>query len=145
MAGMKLIHKVRCEAGQAVVEFAAVMIPFAVLFVLALDGALFFYGYVTAANATREGARCAAVGASTENIQARVSGELPCSAPSVTVTRTDTNADGTTGVGDQVTVSARWTYNWVTPLSTFGLPGGTTKTYTSEMRLETGKTDGPCD
>jgi len=131
------------QTGQAVVEFAAIMLPLFILFMLALDGALFFYGYVTAAHATREGARCGAVGASDANIISRVSSELPGSAPTVTVVRTDTNSNGV-NVGDRITVSATWTYNWLTPLSTFGLSEGTTKTYTAKMRLETGATNGPC-
>ncbi|MGE3076112.1 MAG: TadE/TadG family type IV pilus assembly protein [Dehalococcoidia bacterium] len=131
------------EGGQAVVEFAAIMLPLAILFVLALDGALFFFGYVTAAHATREGARCGTVGGSTANIQTKVLGELPGSSKSVTVSRTDVNGDGV-GIGDRITVSATWTYNWVTPLSLFGLSDGTTKTYTADMRLETDKIDRAC-
>lgn len=135
----------RGDGGQAAIEFAAIMIPFAVVFVLALDGGMFFYGYVTAANATREGARCGVVGGSTANIQARVLPELPGTSKSVTVTRTDVApTDGVIGVGDRITVSSTWTYNWITPMSTFGLSGTTTKVFSSKMRLETSKTDKAC-
>lgn len=141
---MRLIRRLRDQSGQAVIEFAAVMIPFAVMFMLALDGAVFFYGYVSAAHAVREGARCGVVGASVANIKTRVGAEIPGSAPTVTATRADINSDGVTGVGDRITVSATWTYNWITPLASFGISDGTTKTYTVKMRLETNKTDGPC-
>ena len=141
---MKFNRRAREQEGQAVVEFAAIMIPFAVLFILALDGALFFFGYVTAAHAVREGTRCGTVGGSAANIETKVLADLPGTGKSVTVTRTDVNSDGVKGIGDRITVSATWTYNWVTPLSLFGIPDGTTRTYTADMRLETDRADRAC-
>ena len=132
------------ESGQAIVEFAAVMVPLFLLFLLAIDGGLFFYAYVSGAHAVREGARCGVVGGSVANIQARVVADLPGSSPTVTVTRTDSNGDGVIGTGDRIEIKARWTYTWVSPLSSFGLVPTTTKTYFTTMRLETDKTDRAC-
>ena len=131
------------ESGQAIVEFAAVMIPLFLLFLLAVDGGLFFYAYVSGAHAVREGARCGVVGGSVANIQARVAGDLPGSSPSVTVQRS-ANSGGVVGIGGRIKVDAQWTYTWVSPLSSFGLAPTTTKTYSTTMRLETDKTDRPC-
>ena len=115
------------------------MVPLFLLFLLAIDGGLFFYAYVSGAHAVREGARCGVVGGSVANIQTRVAADLPGSSPTVTVTRS-----GVKGVGDRITVNAQWTYTWVSPMSSFGLSPTTTKTYSTTMRLETDKTDKAC-
>lgn len=132
------------EQGQAVVEFAFIMLPFFLLFLLATDAGLFFYGYINGAQAVREGARCGAVGGSDANVKARVKNDFFGAAPTVSVSRTDSDGDGAVGIGDRITVTAMWTYTWISPLATVGLSPTTTKTYTSNMRLETSDTTKPC-
>jgi Flp pilus assembly protein TadG len=121
------------------------MVPLFLLFLLAIDGGMFFYSYVTAAHAVREGARCGAVGGSTSAIQTQVTGNFAGGSPIVTVSRTDLSSppDGI-GPGDRITVSASWTYTWVSPMASFGLSPTTSKTYTTKMRLETGDTSKGC-
>lgn len=119
------------EVGQAIIEFAVISIPLLLVFLLSIDAGLFFYGHINAANAVREGARCAAVGGSTASVQARVADGFPGASPTVIVSdRTDI------GVGDDVTVTATWTYTWVSPTAVLGLGSGITKTYTVTMRAE---------
>jgi Flp pilus assembly protein TadG len=134
---MSRIRRPHGEDGQAIIEFAFIMVPFFLLFLLAIDGGMFFYGYVTAAHAVREGARCGAVGGSETNVKARVSADFAGASPTVVVTRGS-------AIGDGITVSATWTYTWVTPLASFGLTPTTTKTYTTKMRLETADTTKSC-
>lgn len=119
------------EAGQAIIEFAVISIPLLLVFLLSIDAGLFFYGHINAANAVREGARCAAVGGSTANVQARVADGFPGASPTVTVSDR-TGID----VGDDVTVTATWTYTWVSPTEVLGLGSGITKTYDVTMRAE---------
>ena len=138
-------HWTKREDGQAIVEFAFIMVPFFLLFLLAIDGGLFFYGYVTAAHAVREGARCGAVGGSDTNVNNRVSADFTGASPTVVVTRDLVPPHtGVPGIGDRITVSATWTYTWVSPLASFGLTPTTTKTYSTKMRLETADSTKPC-
>jgi Flp pilus assembly protein TadG len=129
------------ESGQAIIEFAVISLPMFILFLIAMDVGLFFYGHIFAGNAVREGARCAAVGGETVNVQARVSDNFPGVTPTVTVS-------DRTGIqpGDDVTVTATWTYEWISPMGVFGLTDSTTKEYSVTMRAEgpeiSGKTCG---
>ena len=124
-------HRSAREAGQAIIEFAVISIPLLLVFMLAIDAGLFFYGHISAANAVREGARCAAVGGATANVQARGADGFPGASPTVSVSDRSGIA-----VGDDVTVSATWTYTWVSPTEVLGLGSGITKTYTVTMRAE---------
>src|SRR5450759_4467995 len=87
------------EEGQAIVEFAFIMVPFFLLFLLATDGGLFFYGFVTAAQAVREGARCGAVGGSEQHVKDRVSADFVGASPTVVVTYSPTVG---AGIGDLI-------------------------------------------
>ncbi len=131
------------DEGQAIIEFAVISIPLFLLFLLVSDAGMFFYGYVHAANAVREGARCAAVGGDTDEVEARVEDKFPGDEPNVTLTPADRSG---VKVGDDISVTATWTYHWISPLAAFGLSDTTDKTYTVTMRAEgpevSGKTCG---
>jgi Flp pilus assembly protein TadG len=132
------------ERGQAAFEFAAIIVPLFLLLFLILDGGMFFSQYEHVTNEVREGARCSVVGGTDTNVRNRVLAAVP--GGSVTVSRsTDDNGDGVTGgIGDNVLVSATWTYTWITPLSAFGFGATTTKTSSAAMRLETSTFTKPC-
>ena len=119
--------------GQAIIEFAVISLPLFLVFLIAIDAGAFFYGHVHAENAVREGARCAAVGGSTANVKASSQQWLPrfC-----TNSRRQPNPRTNTKVGDDITVSATWTYRFISPTAAFGLPATTTKTYSVTMRAE---------
>ncbi len=127
----------RREGGQAIVEFAFIMVPFFLLFLLVVDGGLFFSSYVTATSSVREGARCAVVGGSNANVKALVEGQLPGSGGTATVTRSG-------GIGGDAVVSAAWSYEWLTPVDLFGLPSVLSRNSSSTMRLETTDVNKTC-
>jgi hypothetical protein len=115
-----------------------VVIPLLSLLLVILDGGMFFSRYETATNEVREAARCAVIGGSDANVIARVQNNVG-DVTNVTVTHnTDDNGDSTAGgIGDNVKVSATWTYTWISPLSSLGFSPTMTKTSTADMRLET--------
>lgn len=104
----------RHDSGQAVVEFALVApILIAFIFFIADVGFLGF-NYVSAANSVREGARCAAVGGTADAVSARVistAGDLSASVRVTPVAYSGTN------IGADATVSADFTYQFITPLN----------------------------
>jgi Flp pilus assembly protein TadG len=99
------------EEGQATFEFLLILPFFFVFFLLMVDLGLLTYSYVSVANATREGARYAAVncgdGSCTESeVQDRVV-ERSGGTGAVTVTWEGDQR------GDGVTVSVDWPYNFL--------------------------------
>lgn len=122
------------DAGQAVLEMA-LAVPFLLAFVfLIADMALLRYSYISVTNAVREGARCGAVGGTDAAIAARVeetSGGL-------------TNFTGVTRIergpriGDDISVEASFSYDWVTPVGLIpGLSGTFEFSKEATMRMET--------
>jgi Flp pilus assembly protein TadG len=140
---LRPFRKLRHEAGQAAVEFAGVMIPFTLLFLIIVDGGMLFVSWINNTNAVREGARCGVVGGSDAEIIDKVGSPTGATGPAV-VTRVDGDDNGTTvDSGDPITVSLTWEYDWITPV---GLFGGSNLTRTSEttMRLEADDFDKTC-
>ncbi len=125
------------EQGQAAIEFAGIIVPFMLLFLIICDGGLYFATYVTATNAVREGARCGVVGGSDAAVTSLVDDKLTAVDGSSSVTRG-------AKTGDELTVEADWTYSWITPLELFGFGGTTTRTSRETMRLETDDEDKTC-
>ena len=135
----------RGERGQSAVEFALAA-PFLIAFIMFMvDISFLGFNYVSAANAVREGARCGAVGGTANAVSTRVTtaaGSLSASVAITPVARSGTN------IGADVTVSADFTYTFITPLNI--LPGmnlGTTKfNKKATMRMETASpyTKDPC-
>ena len=129
------------ESGQAVVEFALIM-PLLLLFILFIfDAGFFGFTYVSATNAVREGARCAAVGGNASAVASRVrtaSGGLN----STTVTSISSAYVPLPAViGGSVTVSADIKYDWITPVGMIpGFPDFVTYPKSSTMRMETSNT-----
>jgi Flp pilus assembly protein TadG len=143
----KLMARAR-ERGAAAVEFALVL-PILVIILLGIvDFGLEINSQAIVANAAREGARTASLGG-TENeakttVKNAVSSLLNVSNtnPTVTVTcRTaaDSNCastfDSSKETGGTVRVTVSYVYTWISP-AILGLPGQTTVTKISEMRIE---------
>lgn len=122
------------EVGQAILEMA-LAVPFLLTFLfLIADMALLGYSYISVTNAVREGTRCGAVGGTDAAIAARVeetSGGLA-------------NFEGVTSIargpaiGDDITVTASYAYDWITPVGLVpGLSGTFTFSKQATMRMET--------
>ncbi len=129
------------EVGQAVVEFALV-IPLLLLFILFIfDAGFFGFTYVSATNAVREGARCAAVGGDAAAVAARVkvaSGELTST---TLVSSSLTYSPNPAVIGGTVEVSANLKYDWITPVGMIpGFPDFASYTKSVKMRMETSDT-----
>ena len=137
--GLKRRYR-RAERGQSLVEFVLVLPVFLVLLFAIIDFGMGFHAWITVTNASREGARIGAVGASTAEIENKVrssASSLDQAKLSVTVT----NAQG--AAGDPVTVDVAYQYDLITPLSNVltlvgggGIGSSLTFTATTQMRLE---------
>lgn len=129
------------EAGQAVLEFAMIM-PLLLLFILFIfDAGFFGFTYVSATNAVREGARCAAVGGDATAVASRVrvaSGGLKAT----TITAVSSAYTPNPAViGGSVTVSANLKYDWITPVGMIpGFPDFASYAKSATMRMETSNT-----
>jgi Flp pilus assembly protein TadG len=140
---LRPFRKLKHETGQAAVEFAGVMIPFTLLFLIIVDGGMLFVQWINNTNAVREGARCAVVGGDLDAVRAKVGQPTGATGPADVVWGPDGDDNGTTvDSGDPVTVRMTWEYDWITPV---GLFGGSNLTRTSEstMRLEADDFDKP--
>ena len=126
----------RGDRGQSAVEFALAA-PVLIAFIMFIvDVGFLGFNYVSAANSVREGARCAAVGGTANAVATRVvttAGNL-----SATVAVTPVAYSGP-NIGADTTVSADFTYSFITPLNMLpGLNLGTLKfNKKAVMRMET--------
>ncbi|PZC44207.1 MAG: Flp pilus assembly protein TadG [Chloroflexi bacterium] len=121
----------RAREGLAVLELALIMPLIVVLIMFVADMGLLFYGYVSASNAIREGARCGVVGYDDAAVIARVQDAAGITVPTA-VSVSDRSA---AGIGDAFTVTASFEHTYLTPL----IPSLDLTQYTrsSTMQLET--------
>ncbi|MGE0598646.1 MAG: TadE/TadG family type IV pilus assembly protein [Dehalococcoidia bacterium] len=126
------------EKGQAILEFALAM-PFLLMFIFFIvDCGLFAFSYVSATNAVREGARCAAVGGTNSAVATRVANTSGGLNATTEVTPNAYSPGATPSVGGNVTVAASYTYNWITPIDLVpGISSTSTFTKSVQMRMET--------
>jgi Flp pilus assembly protein TadG len=126
--------KLREAKGQAIVEFALIIIPLLVFITFIADMGLIGFQHVSVTNAVREGARCAAVGGAPAAVQTRVADAIGGDVENLAVPApTYTGGE----VGDSVTVSASYEYPWLTPIDWVpGLPGTLEITKSATMRME---------
>ena len=125
----------RGERGQSALEFALAA-PFLLAFIMFIvDAGLFSYSYISVTNAVREGARCGAVGGVDGAITTRVTKASGGLTNIVTVDAPVRGPD----IGDDITVTAHYTYDWITPVGI--LPGlglaDLQFTKSATMRMET--------
>ncbi len=130
------------ERGQAIIEFALAM-PFLIMFIMFMvDIALLGFSYLSVTNAVREGARCGAVGGSDDAITQRVQDTSGSLANFTGVTAVTRGA----AVGEDISVEASFSYDWITPVGLVPALSGTldfTKQVT--MRMETTDDDKLCN
>ncbi|GBD23179.1 hypothetical protein HRbin29_00837 [bacterium HR29] len=122
------------EQGQAVLEMA-LAVPFLLAFLfLIADMALLGYSYISVTNAVREGARCGAVGGTDAAIAARVEKTSGGLANFAGVTSIDRGP----AIGDDISVTASYDYDWITPVGLIpGLSGTFAFSKEATMRMET--------
>ena len=150
----KLLDRAR-ERGAAAVEFALVLPVLVMILMGIIDFGMVTNAQAIVANAARDGARAASMGANssvscrasvkaaTTLLGASDTGDCATSVPSVTVTCLDADGNGcvstfdtSRAIGGTAVVSVTYTYKWVSP-AIFGLPGQTTITKKAYMRIET--------
>jgi Flp pilus assembly protein TadG len=124
------------ERGQSLVEFAMVVPIFLLLVFAIIDFGRLLMNQVTLTNATREGARIAAVGASSGEVTTRVQSAASGMNPSV-------NYTPATIAGENLTVNATATVNFITPMGAIismmgggSTPNSFTLSSTASMRRE---------
>ncbi len=138
---MRRVHLLRREDGQAMTELALVLPIFIVLLLAIVQFGIVFNNYLTLTDATRAGARKAAVsrfigdnGASAVQAVKTAASGLDQSSLNPTVTSTDANgATDWTTPGDVVTVTA--TYPYTINILGFSVQSGSL-TSTTKERLE---------
>lgn len=122
--------------GQSLVETALVMPILILLFTVIIDFGLLFNNYLMVSNASREGARSAAIGNTDALVNTTVSNVAASLDPTrLTVTITP---DETTGrlTGDAVTVSVQYQYTMLTPIVAAFIPGPFQLETSTTMRCE---------
>lgn len=114
----------RGERGAAAVEFALVSLIMLSLVVAVIQVSIWFWSYQVGGHAAREGARAAAVDArpcNDANVRtlttSRISGAAE-GAPTISVSRAETDGRAGLTVGDEVTVRVQFAFHPVGPLST---------------------------
>jgi Flp pilus assembly protein TadG len=131
----------RREKGQAVVEFALAA-PFLLMFVFFIaDVGFLAYSHISVTSAVREGARCAAVGGTEAAVSARVEQASGGLANFTGIESIDWDPDPAE-IGGEVTVTASYSYDWITPVGLVpGLSGTLDFTREAVMRMETDDVD----
>lgn len=125
---VRTLHRAR--EGLTILEMAFAMPVIVLLIFFIADVGLLFFGYVSASNALREGARCGVVGYTDDAVVARVRDATEVvDASTITVTTTGTDP------GDDLTVTGTFEHEWITPLVGGIAPTNFTRSVT--MRLET--------
>ena len=126
----------RAREGLTILEMALAMPVIVLLIFFIADVGLLFFGYVSASNALREGARCGVVGYTEPAVIARVEEATEV----VDLTEISVVPAGT-NVGDDLTVTGTFEHTWITPL--VGGIAPTTFTRSVTMRIETAPAQRP--
>ena len=122
--------------GQSLVE-TALMLPVLLLLLTGIiDFGLLFNNYLIVSNASREGARAAAIGSTDEQINTVVDNDTVSLDPdNLTVTITPDETEGK-DTGDSVTVTVQYKYSMITPIIAAIVPGPINLTTSTTMRCE---------
>src|SRR5690242_13003024 len=115
--------------GQAAVEFAFIA-PAILLFIMfIIDAGFLAYSYISVTNAVREGARCGAVGGTDAAVEQRVEDADGGLANVISVDPPTRGAN----IGDDIKVTAHYTYNWITPVGL--IPGLSDFTFNKSVTM----------
>lgn len=123
------------KKGQALVETALVL-PIILLILLGIiEFGLIFNSYLVVGNASREGARTAAVGATDTEIRTLV-GNVATTLNAAKMTVSISPSQSVRKKGDEVSVTVVYDYNLMTPIISAIIPGPLELTSRSVMRVE---------
>jgi len=134
---MKLeIFKSKKSKGQSLVETALVLPILLLLLTGIIDFGMLFNNYLVVSNASREGARSAAIGSTDEQISTvvhNVAASLDPVRLSVTITPDQVAGRST---GESVAVTVQYEYNMITPIIAALVPGPLELKTSTTMRCE---------
>jgi Flp pilus assembly protein TadG len=122
--------------GQSLVETALVLPVLLLILTGIIDFSLMFNNYLIVSNASREGARCAIVGSTNEQITTAVNTvaqTLDSTKLTITITPSD-KADRVAGTS--IKVSIKYTYKMITPVISAILPSPFNLSAYTTMRCE---------
>ena len=123
------------KKGQTLVETAFVL-PIIILILMGiLDFGMMFNNYLIVSNASREGARNAAVGATDTEIKSVV-GKVSGTLDALKLTTDITPKESLRKKGDEVMVTVKYNYKFLTPVIGAFFSGKVQLTGTSVMRVE---------
>ena len=133
---MKPANLIKKQKGQSLVETALVLPIILVLLTGIIDFGLLFNSYLQVSNASREGARIAAIGSTDEQIISAVNtAAAALDIERLTVAIAPSQAAGRSS-GDSVAVSVQYDYNMITPIITAIIPGPIELKTSTTMRCE---------
>jgi Flp pilus assembly protein TadG len=135
------------DAGQTLVEFSLILPIFLLLLFALVDFGRAFFTWQIVTNASREGARAAAVQSDAATVNTKIYSSFCSSWPSTSSCAIDTSKLSVTKTnvqgarGSEVKIALSYNFNFVTPIGPIlGLFGGSisapTIASTSSMRLE---------
>ncbi|HEX2947182.1 MAG TPA: TadE/TadG family type IV pilus assembly protein [Clostridia bacterium] len=126
----------KTQKGQSLVE-TALMLPVILLLLLGIiDFGLLFNNYMVVSNASREGARTAAIGSTDAQITAAAGNAAASLDPAkLTITITPDEATGRAS-GTPVTVTVKYQYSMITPVIAAVIPGPFDLKTSTTMRCE---------
>lgn len=132
---MSLMRKLKNKKGQSLVETALVL-PIIILILMGIiDFGMMFNNYLIVGNASREGARNAAIGATDAQISTIVD-NVTATLDAARVVVEITPAEALRRRGDEISVTVRYEYRLITPVISAFLPSPINLKSTSVMRLE---------
>lgn len=132
---MSLVHKMKKNKGQSLVETAFVLPIILLILMGIIDFGMMFNNYLIIGNASREGARSAAVGATDDEIRTIVNTVSSTLNISGIVTEISPG-ESERKKGDEVVVKVKYQYKLITPMISALLPNPINITGTTVMRIE---------
>ncbi len=126
----------RKNKGQSIVEAALVLPVILLLLTGIIDFGLLFNNYLIVSNASREGARAAAIGSTDAQIRTVVNNDTSSLDPAkLTLTIAPNESTGRRS-GDAVTVTVQYQYSMITPVIAAIIPGPINLNTSTTMRCE---------
>ena len=132
---MSIMQKFKNRKGQSLVETALVL-PIIILIIMGIiDFGMMFNNYLIVSNASREGARTAAVGATDSKIVSVVK-TVSATLDNTKISTVISPVEALRKKGDEVVVKVIYEYELLTPMIESLLPGPVELKGTAVMRVE---------
>lgn len=126
--------KLRNSEGQTLVETALVLPVILLILMGIIEFGLIFNNYLMVSNASREGARTAAVGATDAQIISLVKNAANLDPSKITITISPLQP--VRKKGDEVSITVLYNYNLITPVISAIIPGPLPLSSRAVMRVE---------